>query len=85
MLRGEPGSGPPYNHPYEQQSIFPTQFNGHGFHIRDYTKGYTDLQEGPYVHPSWPRGKANIDGSYGLNLGWGGTYTGLYRVLRGTY
>ena len=36
---------------FEQQSIFPTQFNGHGFHIRDYIKGSTELQEGPYVYP----------------------------------
>ena len=28
---------------YELQSMFPTQFNGHGFLIRDYTRDYTKL------------------------------------------
>ena len=31
----------------EPQSIFPTQFNGQGFLIRDYIRDYTKLQEGP--------------------------------------
>ena len=32
---------------YELLSIFPTQFNGHGFLIREYIRDYTKLQEGP--------------------------------------
>ena len=32
---------------YELLSMFPTQFNGHGFLIGDYIRGYTKLQEGP--------------------------------------
>ena len=35
---------------YELQSIFPTQFNGHGFLIRDYIRDYTKLQEDLTVH-----------------------------------
>ena len=35
---------------YELQSIFPTQFNGHGFLIRDYIRDYTKLQEDLNVH-----------------------------------
>ena len=35
----------------ELQSIFSTPFNGHRFLTRDYIRGYTKLQEGPYVHP----------------------------------
>ena len=31
----------------ELQSIFPTEFNGHGFLIRDYIMDCTKLQEGP--------------------------------------
>ena len=32
---------------YELQSEKPTQFNGHGFLIRDYIRDCTKLQEGP--------------------------------------
>ena len=35
---------------HELQSISPTQFNGHGFLIRDNTKEYTQAQEGPLCH-----------------------------------
>ena len=34
----------------ELQSIFPTQFNGHGFLNRDYIMEYTKLQEDLNVH-----------------------------------
>ena len=35
---------------YELQSIFPAQFDGHGFLIRDYIRDYTKLQEDLTVH-----------------------------------
>ena len=49
--------------PHELQSIFPTQFNGHGFLIRDYIRDPTKLQEHLNVHCSEPLKKANIDSS----------------------
>ena len=36
---------------HELQSLFPTQFNGHGFRIRDERKDYAELAEGPLIRP----------------------------------
>ena len=35
---------------YELQSLFPTEFSGHGFLIKDYMRDYTKLQKGSPVH-----------------------------------
>ena len=32
---------------HELQPIFPTQLNGHGFLVRDYSRDDTQVQEGP--------------------------------------
>ena len=44
--------------------MFLTQFNGHGFLIRDYIRDYTKLQEGPLCPLlRAPLNKANLDRS----------------------
>ena len=37
---------------HELLPIFPTEFNGHGFLMRDYIRHYTELQEGPLCPPT---------------------------------
>ena len=60
----------------EQQSVFPIQFIGHGFHIRTIFGTVLNYKRVPVSTVKWPLGKANIDSSSSDNshpafTGWG--------------